>query len=147
VNEIMLKSHWAFVVAMLIATGMITIGIWQQTDPPGSAYHRYFGNALIIAPFLIFLLSKGRMWQDFGFSGAVIIAIVVAARLFWDYQDKPWFAPAKTNCDGDCYGWFSFENELLVVNLIWLGLMSTGAGFAIKWLKLAIVRWLRQRTL
>lgn len=140
----MLKSHWAFVVAMLIAIGMITIGIWQHTDPSGSTYHRYFGNALIIAPFLIFLLSKGQMWQDFGFSGVTIAAIVVAARLFWNYQDRPWFAPAKTNCDGDCYGWFSFENELLVADLILLGVMSTGAGCAIKGLKLAIVRWLRQ---
>lgn len=142
----MLKSYWAFTIAMFVAAIVISIGIWQHSGPEYSSdYHYYFGNGLIAAILIIFLLSQGKIWQDLGFSGISIAIIIIAAQLFWDYKDRPWFEPPRTNCDGPCYGWFSFENPLLIEQLVIFSFIKVAIGLVLKLVKLRVMRFLKMR--
>jgi hypothetical protein len=142
----MLKSSWAFTIAIALSSLIVAIGIWQHPGPQVSSdYHYYFGYGLIAAPLIIFLLSKGRIWQDIGFSAIAIALIILAAQLFWHYQDRPWFDPPRQNCDGPCYGWFSFENELLVKELLVVGGGAILVGLVLKIVKRRLTQWLQRR--
>jgi hypothetical protein len=142
----MLKSYWAFTIAMFIATIVVSIGILQHQGPPdSSSYHYYFGYGSIAAILIIFILSQGKIWQDLGFSGISLAIIIIAAKMFWSYKDRPWFAPPRTNCDGDCYGWFSFENPLMINWLIITGAIAMAIGLVIKLVKLRVMRFLKMR--
>lgn len=142
----MLKSYWAFAIAMFVATIVISICIWQHSGPPDSGdYHSYFIYGSIAAILIIFLLSHGKIWQDLGFSGISIAIIIIAAKLFWSYKDRPWFAPPRTNCDGDCYGWFSFENQLMIEPLVIFSFIAVAIGLVLKLVKLRVMRFLKMR--
>jgi hypothetical protein len=145
-NIKMLKSYWAFAIAMFVGIMVISIGIWQHQGPPDSSYyHYYFGYGSIAAILIIFLLSQGKIWHDLGFSGISIVIMIIAAKLFWSYKDRPWFAPPRTNCDGDCYGWFSFENPLMIDQLIIVSFIPIGIGLVLKLVKIRVMRFLKMR--
>lgn len=132
-NIIMFKSYLAFGIAMIMATFATIIGIWtHQGAPISSEYHNYFVLGLIIAPIALFLLSNGKLWQDIGFSWLAIGLILLGAQGYWSYRDRPWFAPPLTNCDGKCYGWFSFENELMHKELLLVGAIAIAIGILLK---------------
>lgn len=142
----MLKSYWAFTIAMFVATIVISICIWQHSGPQDSGeYHSYFIYGLIAAILIIFLLSQDKIWQDLGFSGISIAIIIIAAQLFWNYKDRPWFEPPRTNCDGPCYGWFSFENQLMIELLVIVSLVTVGIGLLLKLVKQRVIRFLKMR--
>ncbi|WP_103666478.1 hypothetical protein [Pseudanabaena sp. BC1403] len=130
---IMFKPYWAFILAMIMATFATIIGIWKhQGASISSEYHNYFGLGLIIAPIALFLLSNGKLWQDIGFSWLAIGLILLGAQGYWSYRDRPWFAPPRNNCDGDCYGWFSFENPLMLKELLLVGAIAMAIGILLK---------------
>lgn len=142
----MLKNYWVFAIAMFAATIVISICIWQHSGPPDSSdYHYYFSYGSIAAILIIFLLSQGKIWQDLGFSGVATVIIIMAAKMFWSYKDRPWFSPPRTNCDGDCYGWFSFENPLLIEQLIIVSLIAVAIGLLLKLVKLRVLMFLKMR--
>ncbi|GBO52138.1 hypothetical protein APA_4698 [Pseudanabaena sp. lw0831] len=129
----MFNSYWAFIIATIVATFVTIIGIWQhQGASISSEYHNYFGLGLIVAPIALFLLSNGRLWQDIGFSWLAIGLILFGAERYWNYRDRPWFEPPRTNCDGDCYGWFSFENPLMLKELLLVGAIAIAIGILLK---------------
>ena len=129
----MFKSYVAFSIAMIMATFATILGIWQhQGSSISSEYHNYFGLGLLIAPITLFLLSNGKIWQDIGFSWLAIGLILLGAEGYWNYRDRPWFAPPRTNCDGKCYGWFSFENELMHKELLLVGAIAIVIGILLK---------------
>jgi hypothetical protein len=93
----------------------------------------FYGSLLvtiaIIAPAFHLFIDTGRTLRLFFCSAVIISTILAIGFLFWDYMDKPWFSPSGNfNCDGPCFGWFSFENEFQWQTIIIAGTASSAAG-------------------
>lgn len=93
-------------------------------------YVGFFYSATLLGPIGIPFLSKERLAKDARNIMIHILLFLTVAILFWNYMDHPWFSPPMTDCDGPCYGWFSFENSLgavpLFISSIIFGCISLG---------------------
>ena len=133
-----LKIKYNFILAITITALVVVLGILFHQGSKED-YYNYFALAILIAPILIISLSNNKWHKDITQVVFVIIVIVLLALAFWDYKDKPWLSsPDNGNCDGPCYGWFSFENELKFLPLIITSIVSSIIGFIIKAVKLKL---------
>lgn len=121
------KFHYPFWLAILTAYLIILIGIFNY-EGAQEGYGDFFIRASLIAPFLYCSLSKRSFIPALIRGIGITFIIIVAMELFWNYQDHPWFEPPRVNCDGPCYGWFSFENPAPVWDILRIGVTGSIIG-------------------
>lgn len=127
-----LKPKSNFILALTVTALVLILGVLFHQGYKED-YYNYFALAVLIAPVLIISLSNNKWNKDIAQVVFVIIIVILSAIAFWDYKEKPWFSPLDDgSCDGPCYGWFSFENELRILPLIVTGIASSIMGFIIK---------------
>lgn len=77
-----------------------------------------FAISALVLPALYLIISR-----SFRFTAIATVLFGISTLLFmhlcWDYADKSWFSPPESNnCDGPCYGWFSFERDMPIWQII-----------------------------
>lgn len=98
---------WSFLLIPLI---YLLINIPIHTGYK-EGYLSYFINAEFISILLVTFTTKSFITHLIK-SSVGLFLIVCITGLFWGYMDHPWFTgPETNNCDGACFGWFSFEND------------------------------------
>jgi peptidoglycan/LPS O-acetylase OafA/YrhL len=106
-----LKPKTAFILTFIAINIIIIVNLYFHKGYE-EGYYIYFLIASAVGACMIWILSDIKYILNVLFTGITIAYIILFASLFWNYMDKPWFKPLRKNCDGPCYGWFSFENEL-----------------------------------
>lgn len=104
-------------------------------------YIRYFVFAAFFVSLPPFMLAE--KWKTSITQAVALIALVLfLTYAYWSYRDKPyvlnyqyWTEKSAFNarynsaaCDGPCFGWFSFENELKYTPLLEAGLVGLVVG-------------------
>jgi hypothetical protein len=92
----------------------------------------YFALTMLVLPGLVFLAAQARLRQRFVRASLTILYWLTFYMLYVDYQDHPWFAAVDPRaCDGQCSGWYSFENAPIYGVLLACGALSLVSGLGI----------------
>ena len=127
-----LRKNKETIVAFTLSCIVLTIGIIFHTGYI-ETYYSYFVYGVSIASFSVVTLSKNKWYKDILWILCSIAFYCLLAKLFWEYQDKPWSSrPEDGSCDGRCYGWFSFENPLNYWGIVLGGTISGLFGSLIR---------------
>jgi len=70
----------------------------------------------VLLPIFIIVLGKNHLVKRILFALFIATLLMIGTGMWVDYQNKPWFVEQSFNCDGPCYGWYTFENDK---NLSW----------------------------
>jgi ABC-type Co2+ transport system permease subunit len=62
-------------------------------------------------------------------------AWVAGFAAYYSYMNHPWFAGPETNsCDGECFGWYGFENPPAYTPILMLAAAGLATGSLVRWL-------------
>lgn len=125
-----------FITVVFIFCAIIIIArilINNFTNGYKESYGTYFVEPALIGPAILLIFSKRSFTKNLLSSLLLIFLLILSSELFWNYMDKPWFSPPEpNNCDGPCYGWFSFENNSPFFEVLLVGGISVLTSSLIK---------------
>ncbi len=128
--------------ALYILFGIL---ISNLTNGYKEGYGSYFINPAFFGPAILIIFSKRSFTQNLLSSLLLIFLLTLSSELFWNYMDKPWFSPQESNnCDGPCYGWFSFENDSPLFIVLLTGGLSIILGSLIRFISIILKRGSRR---
>jgi O-antigen ligase len=118
------RNNQGLIISLIILLILLPIAILIHGSLDGYAetYIYYFMIASFLIPIAPFSLTKN--WKLAVFQSVIFVLVVILfTYAYWFYRDKA-YLPQRFDCDGPCYGWFSFENEINN----YLLLLAGGAG-------------------
>lgn len=125
-----------FIITVFLFCAIIIIAriiINNFTNGSKESYGAYFVEPALIGPAILLIFSKRSFTKNLLSSLLLIFLLIFSSELLWNYMDKPWFSPPEpNNCDGPCYGWFSFENNSPLFEVLLAGGISVLTGSLIK---------------
>jgi hypothetical protein len=123
-----IKKNIAFLLPFTIGWIIILGGIFTHTGYK-EGYRTYFIAVSFICPFLASFLTQRSFMRAFIHGIFFTILTIIATELFWTYKDGRLFTgPDPKNCDGNCYGGFSFENDSPFLEIAMIGTVGSLVG-------------------
>ena len=71
---------------------------------------------------MLFVFASQKDKRANIFLALSLLGVNAGYLLFANYMNNPWFMDDPNNCDGPCFGWYSFEKSL-IPNIIWLNII------------------------
>lgn len=120
---------WYVWLALLISVSILLLLATQFTVRKDHVY--FFITTIALFPLFSLVLSRSYLRERLLRAIGSIGYWFAFYTLFLSYKNRPWFADGSKDCDGPCFGWYSFENEPVYLELLVVAGVSLGLGLLI----------------